>query len=550
MLTRIKKALQNFTAPTGMPDSLNPFSLIMDERTELMPRIYRSTFWQRMSDTYEVLLGKHFQTASKLSNLVVVNSNVRKQHHTSKGLIDVLIFSLLIRKFNALLSKLSQKAFFLAPLVLLINLTTQLPRVLFAGVLTLAASPFVGIAHFFFKYKARQIKKDLATLAIISFKEKTKNEIEEKSLLISKLDAKPESAHYLFPTDTCSIMPIFVSKTADRTYCIDKKNIDIISYPEQDESIRDTYHLALMSELRRDKDTYQLAIMSERHGTTDADDVEHVTLIRVQGYAKPGTIYLSFDSTQPHYVVRDLNGIVRMSSLPKDLPNRQLDSPELKKSILKITSKAGFTPHVMRKYAVQDEAPKLRDDLLLTNWLLLRFTSPELPHTHNFEGLIPVTPENKRGIEALFKLNVGSILGHLATGAERGSRLNIYRQFINNEKVMDDALAVLEKGKKEAQIMLVAAGVSSALKLNPHNDILKLITHLAAGPFEDKDKTSFSTDSNAGISLATEKQNHAPASRRPSITSRLFSLRPSIVGLDVEDERKQDNTEQRRFTLN
>ncbi len=529
MLTRIKKRLQKFM---GF-DSLNPFSLIMDERRELMPRIYRSTFLQRMHDTLEVLLGKYFLPGVNAHPPVILSSTLKTEQHRSTGLIDILIFPLIIRIVQVSLVKLGKKLPFTQTFLAIVILSLHLPRVLLAGILTFVASPIVAGVHLFYKHKIRQLKKELATLEIIPFNQKTSEKGKIDSFM-SKLDASPESTNYSLDLDilsaSCSMMPIFIPK-ADRSYCIDKKDIKIITYSKWDESAYDEYELELLSapyqyDEKRDK-IYLSAVdrtycVVSRHGWVYRGNLPNV------------------ESNETDYLI--------------NLPHR-LNDPELKKRILAIVLEQALETNfysssiVTQKYAVQGETSGLKeDDLQLTNWLLFRFTplnqddDSDIEELHSplrkdFKGLIPVTPENKRGIEALFKLNTGSILGYLANGAAWGERLNIYRNFIHQKQDTTGELAVLGKDATQGKGLLISVDGNNLLGVG-NRDLANLIASYVIDVADNKPASLQPTRQK----LIKESQDQSQSSAPSPATGGFFSPRRSVALELDEEEKKPDVT--------
>lgn len=170
MLNKIKKWLQKsgikYNTATCIPnspdddlllgteieDSLNPFDDIIEDPAYPMARIYREDFWTALSDTYNVLVGKHF--------------DIHLTGWGRKGILDVLIFPIIGRHLIGYSAN-QNSNFILAPIAKTIGYMLEIPRHILGVGLTLALSPIVAITHLFTRPKANKLKKEVENLPII-----------------------------------------------------------------------------------------------------------------------------------------------------------------------------------------------------------------------------------------------------------------------------------------------------------------------------------------------------------------------------------------------
>jgi len=132
-------------------DSLNPFDAFIENPAHPIARIYRESFWTGISDTFDVLMGNHFDYEKKGGRI---------------GVLDILIFPLISRRLIAYSDDLINRYPLVSGLLGFLGKILQIPRIVLGGLLTFILSPIVALVHLFTSCKAKQLKNDVQDLSI------------------------------------------------------------------------------------------------------------------------------------------------------------------------------------------------------------------------------------------------------------------------------------------------------------------------------------------------------------------------------------------------
>lgn len=134
-----------------MIDSLNPFDAIVENREYPLARIYRTSLWTGISDTYDVIVGDHYDNGLRGTG--------------RKGLLDLLIFPLVGRWLMGISNNpnnnLALRIIAGIPAYLL-----EIPRFILGTALTIPAIPFVALVHAVTAYKSYKLKQAAEKLPI------------------------------------------------------------------------------------------------------------------------------------------------------------------------------------------------------------------------------------------------------------------------------------------------------------------------------------------------------------------------------------------------
>jgi hypothetical protein len=141
-------------------DVLNPFDLLIEDSSYPLARIYRKGFWQGIADTYNILIGKHY--------------DVNLSGHGRKGLLDVLIFPVIARRLSYMSyayddSRPFNKGSLLWRIPLgVVGGILEIARGALAVGLTLACSPLVAIVQGVAYFKAKKLRENIANIRPVS----------------------------------------------------------------------------------------------------------------------------------------------------------------------------------------------------------------------------------------------------------------------------------------------------------------------------------------------------------------------------------------------
>ncbi|MDP1602193.1 MAG: hypothetical protein Q8M03_02925 [Legionella sp.] len=142
---------------------INPFHELFETKKYPLARTLRTTFWGKVWDTFKVFSGnlipQHIKNNKK-------NPNPYKQVHS--GVFDYLTLGLHFLLSELLLRAL--KKIRLPAVIKIMGLATLLliniPRLIFAALLTLICLPFVGIAEVLSKIKGDNLKNEIRSYTV------------------------------------------------------------------------------------------------------------------------------------------------------------------------------------------------------------------------------------------------------------------------------------------------------------------------------------------------------------------------------------------------
>jgi len=152
---------------TEMIDTINPFTQVIEDPEHPLARIYREDVWQGFVDTFEILIGNHYDLS--------IEGKGRK------GLLDILILPVISRRIiyhwvevSGLNNQNNQdhiiirllKACILFPLLIPAGIV-EIGRGLLAGVLTFVAAPFVIGVHWATANKKHKLEEQIKKLPIV-----------------------------------------------------------------------------------------------------------------------------------------------------------------------------------------------------------------------------------------------------------------------------------------------------------------------------------------------------------------------------------------------
>lgn len=141
----------NILCGKEMIDSLNPLDRFIESSNYPMARLYRTSFWNGVADTFHILVGNHFDEALSGSG--------------RKGVLDILVFPTIGRRLlgyvanpdgNGLLRIISG----------LFGILLEIPRVILGILLTAVLTPIVGLVHLFSYFRAKKLKHQVNNLKI------------------------------------------------------------------------------------------------------------------------------------------------------------------------------------------------------------------------------------------------------------------------------------------------------------------------------------------------------------------------------------------------
>ena len=134
-----------------MPFSFNSFYRVIESKKEIHSRVYRRTFWEKISDAFLVIAGNRAWAPFGGRDAVSEND---KGNVARPGILDYLMFQL-VRMFNQVtlwswnnLGKDPIAAMLIIPTAILC-FAANIVHYAMAAALTLVASPIVAIVHFF-----------------------------------------------------------------------------------------------------------------------------------------------------------------------------------------------------------------------------------------------------------------------------------------------------------------------------------------------------------------------------------------------------------------
>lgn len=134
-----------------MVDSLNPFDAVVENKQYPLARIYRTSILTGISDTYDVIVGDHYDNELRGSG--------------RKGLLDFLIFPLVGRWLMGISNNpnnnLALRIVTGIPAYLL-----EVPRFILGAALTIPAIPIVALVHAITAYKSYKLKQAAEKLPI------------------------------------------------------------------------------------------------------------------------------------------------------------------------------------------------------------------------------------------------------------------------------------------------------------------------------------------------------------------------------------------------
>jgi hypothetical protein len=134
---------------------LNPFKGLIETKKYPHSRAHRTTFSGKMKDTFAVFSGRI--TPNYKNN----NLGPFKKFHV--GVFDYLTLGIHFI-ISELLLYLTKKAANSLPILISLAVLTfifNIPRLLFAGIMTLICLPFIGVAHAFSREKGNKSKDEI-----------------------------------------------------------------------------------------------------------------------------------------------------------------------------------------------------------------------------------------------------------------------------------------------------------------------------------------------------------------------------------------------------
>lgn len=137
-------------------DYLNPFSILTQNGESMTDRMLHGGFWGGIEDTFDILVGNHFYSIQG-----------------SKGLLYYpLIFPIIARHLCSYArNETTTNRFTLVGEIILkfisgiLGCILQIPRIFIGTVLTIAAIPFIAIAHLILKSTKNKLQKKVEQLA-------------------------------------------------------------------------------------------------------------------------------------------------------------------------------------------------------------------------------------------------------------------------------------------------------------------------------------------------------------------------------------------------
>lgn len=173
-----------------MIDSLNPLDEVIETRKNPMARIYRTSVWRGIFDTYNVLVGSHYNFKNK-------------NGQTRKGILDLLLFPVIARRLMYLAYRPTPK-WYMKLLVIpaaVVGIPLEIIRGLLGIILTVPLSTVVVGIHTLTAYKGYQLRKRALSLRVSHVNLNTRIEQPE---IFSKILAQHKKVGH-FANVRCSI---------------------------------------------------------------------------------------------------------------------------------------------------------------------------------------------------------------------------------------------------------------------------------------------------------------------------------------------------------